>query len=165
MHSVAVFLMPPRSASGPDRSLELRRLAVCATKRVSSFRASSSSANELSPSGVRLTLCELTVLLMPPRSVPGLDRSVGLRRLAVCATKRARIAPTNHRSVCCCCCYCSSKSGPSVRTGCGSCSSSCFTGKGLVYNLTFTVFKKNMFPFYGSRSRSLKRPTAQTLVR
>ena len=34
INSVAVLLMPPRSASGPDRSSELRRLAVCATKRV-----------------------------------------------------------------------------------------------------------------------------------
>ena len=55
------------------------------TKHVSSFRASSAFIMQLSPSGVRITLCELTVLLMPPRSVPGLDRSVGLRRLAVCA--------------------------------------------------------------------------------
>ena len=45
MNSVTVLLMPPRSASGPDRSVELRRLAVCTTKRVSSFRASSSSVN------------------------------------------------------------------------------------------------------------------------
>jgi hypothetical protein len=41
MNSVTVLLMPPRSASGPNRSVELRWLAVCAAKRVSSFRASS----------------------------------------------------------------------------------------------------------------------------
>ena len=98
MNSVTVLLMPPRSASGPDRSVELRRLAVCTTKRVSSFRASSSSANATFTIWCASNIVRITVLLMlmPPRHVPGLGRGVGPRRLAVCATKHLRIAPTNY---------------------------------------------------------------------
>jgi hypothetical protein len=52
----------------------------------------------LSPSGVsKSTMCELEVLLMPPRSASGPDRSVGLRRLAVFPTKRA--CPTRYSSL------------------------------------------------------------------
>jgi hypothetical protein len=38
-------------------------------------------------------VCELAVLLMPPCSASGPDRSVGLRQLAVSATKRVCTAP------------------------------------------------------------------------
>ena len=107
MCELTVLLMSPRSFSGPDRSVELRLLAECAPKRVCTAYYSSPSLAFfqnfglllllpilLSPSGVcKLTMCELTVLLMPPRSASGPDRSVGLRQLAVCATKGVCTAP------------------------------------------------------------------------
>ena len=56
----------------------------------------------LSPSGVcESTVCELVVLLVPPRSASGPDRSVGLRRLAVCATKRVCTARYSSPSLAC----------------------------------------------------------------